>query len=1208
MLKKQTYFIFVSLLFLFYYPDFAASKEIKFDVITTREGVSQNSITCILQDAEGYMWFGTRNGLNLYDGYSFSSFFSDDSANTLSDNHITSIMEDHLGVLWVGTANGLNKINKYHQEFKHYHADDKNESLSGNFINYVYQDQMTNIWVATQNGLSKLIKHRNVFQNYPFEGKINQIISLHGKDKNHILLLATSKGIHYVDMQTETIQAYPLNQTLSQATCFYKQDDGLYIGTRDKGVFYLDITNNKLKKVYQNNKRNFPITGIESLNNQELIITTRGNGFYRHNIKKNQTVHYSARDRSLSNISDNSILSLHKGKEKVFWIGTELGGIHKYSAVKSSHIFKQNLKNFVFNDIAINYKEKDRIWLATDYQGIINYDVKNKTFELHDQISLESSIYTIYNIPETPEKILLGTQYNGLYSYNTRTKNINPVAAEKLNGKKIISIQQGLTKDILVFTEQSGIHRFNNQLHYIEQISLHKSVSIVSASKDYLGFFWLGMDDQSLSVLRFSSSDDTYKLINKKELSGLIKHDVISVFRDIDEIIWIGTKGGGAFRYSENNPGQIDCFTQHNGLADNTVYAFAEDNSGNVWIFSSSGVNKLNKPTLNITSYVLQDFILTNPSIRRPLKIDETLYIGQTNGLHYFSPDILADKKNTHIPPIVIRKISIIKEKTDVLENFIADFFTNELPVLELDYHKNSFEIEFAALDYAEPEKNQYKFKLIGYDDDYTQTNADNRIARYYNVKPGEYVFHVIGSNNDNIWNEKGTSLTIIVEKPFWMSWWFICCSGIFITLILLFTYKTFRRTIKNKDEIRNLTLAQETLFLKENQLKTLIDNLPDFIYIKDTDSNFILANQKLANVMGVNNPDELIGKNDHGFYPKELADQYMMDEMNVIKHKRSLINRIEPGKDEYGNAIIVSTSKVPVINNKGNVIGIVGIGRDITEIKKAEEKIKEQSENLQETNMLLEERQEEIVQQKEEIEYQRDELEKLNKTKDKFFSIIGHDLKNPFHAIIALSEMIIQDYNNLDDHEKIEMLSMIKGSSENAFNLLENLLEWAKSQTENIEFYPENISLKQIIEETFSVLQINAERKNISVTIDIQTNVILYADKNMLKTIIRNLINNAIKFTHKDGEINIHSKEENNKVFISIQDNGIGMNETIKSQLFSLEKLHSKNGTLGESGTGLGLILCKEFIQKHNGELFIESEENKGSKFVIVLPTAKEK
>lgn len=294
----------------------------------------------------------------------------------------------------------------------------------------------------------------------------------------------------------------------------------------------------------------------------------------------------------------------------------------------------------------------------------------------------------------------------------------------------------------------------------------------------------------------------------------------------------------------------------------------------------------------------------------------------------------------------------------------------------------------------------------------------------------------------------------------------------------------------------------------------------------------------------------------------------------------------------------------MPVTNHKNEVIGIVGIGRDITEIKKAEEKIQEQAESLQETNTLLEERQEEIVQQKEEIEFQRDELEKLNQTKDKFFSIIGHDLKNPFHAIIALSDMLLTNFTELEENEKTEMVSMIKASSENAYNLLQNLLEWSKSQTGNIDFFPEKIKLDEIIDETTSVLAINAQKKHIQVTKSMNKDIMLYADKNMLKTIIRNIISNAIKFTHENGSINITASEKEGNVYIAIQDDGVGMDESLKSKIFSMEKLQSKNGTSGETGTGLGLILCNDFAAKHNGRIQVDSEENKGSCFTIILPS----
>jgi PAS domain S-box-containing protein len=532
-----------------------------------------------------------------------------------------------------------------------------------------------------------------------------------------------------------------------------------------------------------------------------------------------------------------------------------------------------------------------------------------------------------------------------------------------------------------------------------------------------------------------------------------------------------------------------------------------------------------------------------------------------------------------------------------------------------------------------------------------------------------------------------------------------------------------------------------------ENQLIfTLIDYIPDRIYIKDRKSRFIAGNRHVANIMGVSTGRELIGKTDFDFYAKDLADEYFRDEQLIMKSGESIINKEERGLDLDGNEIIVSTTKVPFKNNHGKIIGIIGIGRDITLQKLNEGKLLKQQRNLLEANTLLEERQEEIQQQaeelhtqsefliqvnqeleklslvashtdnviiimdaeaniewgnhrfeefygmsmdefrknytpnlrkvsanpdinsildsviqtrkaasyealardhdgsetwmqttispvldergniikliaidsnitkiktaeeeinlqKSEIEKNRDELNKLNATKDKFFSIIAHDLKNPFHSIMGFSDLLTRSYDAIDEERKKEFLGLIKESSTAAYKLLENLLDWSRTQTNVIKFTPANINLSDILYDNVQIHSVNAQNKEIAINYDLPVDIITCADANMVNTIVRNLISNALKFTPGGGQIMVKAWEAPDRVNVSVSDTGIGMDEQAKRKLFRIDEFHNTAGTAGETGTGLGLIICREFVAKHGFDIHVESEPGKGSTFSFSLP-----
>src|SRR6056297_225946 len=235
-----------------------------------------------------------------------------------------------------------------------------------------------------------------------------------------------------------------------------------------------------------------------------------------------------------------------------------------------------------------------------------------------------------------------------------------------------------------------------------------------------------------------------------------------------------------------------------------------------------------------------------------------------------------------------------------------------------------------------------------------------------------------------------------------------------------------------------------------------------------------------------------------------------------------------------------------------------------------------------------------ELREEKIEIEEKRKQLEELNATKDKFFSIIAHDLKNPFNTVIGLSELLLYRYDNYDEEKIKEFIGQINKFSSNAYNLLDNLLQWARSQTGRIKVSPSDIDIEKLTQENISLLEDKAQQKNISLDSQVEPETFVYADSNMINTVIRNLISNAIKFTPDGGKIIIKAEESGEKIKFSVVDNGVGIAKEDIPKLFNLTTNYTSEGTNAEVGTGLGLILCKEFIEKNNGNIWVESEEGK--------------
>jgi signal transduction histidine kinase len=280
------------------------------------------------------------------------------------------------------------------------------------------------------------------------------------------------------------------------------------------------------------------------------------------------------------------------------------------------------------------------------------------------------------------------------------------------------------------------------------------------------------------------------------------------------------------------------------------------------------------------------------------------------------------------------------------------------------------------------------------------------------------------------------------------------------------------------------------------------------------------------------------------------------------------------------------------------------------TELQEKNETLIKQAEKLSNSNLLLEERQEqieiqskELVSQKEVLIKMNEELHALNASKDKFFSIIAHDLKNPFNIIIGLSGILKEDGKSENPIAAKETASAINSSAVQTYRLLENLLDWANSQRGKISFNPEPINLSKIVKEEFNTLDDVAKGKNIELASYVESSIVIEADRNMIKTILRNLISNAIKFTNRNGKVEVRAVIENKFAEITVHDNGIGMSEETMHKLFRIDANLTTRGTENERGTGLGLFLCKEFVEKHGGKISVESKPAHGSVFRFVLP-----
>ncbi|MFH1197203.1 MAG: PAS domain-containing sensor histidine kinase [bacterium] len=368
---------------------------------------------------------------------------------------------------------------------------------------------------------------------------------------------------------------------------------------------------------------------------------------------------------------------------------------------------------------------------------------------------------------------------------------------------------------------------------------------------------------------------------------------------------------------------------------------------------------------------------------------------------------------------------------------------------------------------------------------------------------------------------------------------------------------------------------AKESLLRDHSFFKVLMDNIPDTIYFKDTKSRFTLINLAQQKLLGTQKASDAYGKTDFDFFTEEHARAAFEDEKRMMKTLEPLIYKVEKIRRADGQFIWVSATKVPVYDSKKRAKGMVGISRDMTQFKEAEDQLKKLTEDLKD----------------------------VIATKDKLFSIIAHDLRNPFSTLLGVAHLIVEEYNDLSEEERRMYISNLEKSAKTTYDLLENLLFWSRAQTQNIGYNPSTIIVSNLIEKNISLLSSSALSKEIKIENLIKDTPEVIADSNLIDIVIRNLISNAVKFTPIGGKIIIDSKVNGTKIYISVSDTGIGMPVEKINRLMLSKQIDSSPGTRNERGTGLGLILCKDFIEVNKGDLKINSEINKGTTITFSLP-----
>ncbi|MGF7037670.1 two-component regulator propeller domain-containing protein [Mucilaginibacter lappiensis] len=797
-------FLFIPCLYLLF-PGLSYSQihALKFKQLSTNEGLSQSHVGTIIKDSRGFMWFGTEDGLNKYDGYKFTHYKHDQNNKaTIIDNYVLAIMEDGSHNLWIGTESGLDRFDRATNTFIHY----SNHLTFA--VRSIFLDSKKRIWLGTSKGLYLFNATNGSFKKFTHtdkNGLINDFVYQVTEDNNGRLWIGSDDGLYQFNPQNGKFIRYvhdPANNNSIGASwikAVYKDSKGnIWVGTHGGGLaLYNSRSDSFINFKHNPNNSNSichnDILSILESGDGKLWIGTENGGISVLDYPANKFICYKFDPNDHYSLSSNSVYCLYKDDTGNTWIGTYSGGVNfvpEFGNKFSSYSQNPNNPNSLSNNnvLAISGDDTDEnIWIGTDGGGLNLFNRKKKTFihYLHNANNSNTISNNHVMAIVSINKNIIGIGYHiGGFDLFDKKKGTFIHHMPQANNPRSLSLSDinNMYKDhdgnIWLGTWKGGLNYYNVKTglftRYRNNPRNNNSISsdiVTTVFQDKQGNIWIGTDN-GLDILNPKTGRFTHYRHDEGNKHSLSNNTIESVTETDDSDIWIGTNGGGLNLFNKRSQ-TFTIYTEREGLPNNVIYTILKDRKDNFWLSTNKGISRFNPKTKLIRNYGISDGLQGDEFKGHSCfqTADGQMFFGGVNGFSTFYPDSLKD--NDFIPPVYITGLQIFnKQVTTADKNSPLQKDISETSSINLSYKYTVLTFEFAALNYTIPEKNQYAYKLEGFDKNWNYV-GNKRTATYTNLDPGQYTFRVKASNNDGKWNNKGTFITINIKPPFWLTWWF---------------------------------------------------------------------------------------------------------------------------------------------------------------------------------------------------------------------------------------------------------------------------------------------------------------------------------------------------------------------------------------------------------------------------------------------------
>ena len=1138
--------VLISALLLFSVQSIAQEEYVRFKRITINEGLSLSSVYDIYQDSKGFMWFGTEDGLNKYDGQTITVYgATTDQHNLMANKWVEMVYEDKSGMIWLGSKSGLTKYNPRKGIFtalQHDPAD--GASLSNDTISAIEADLRNELWVGTYQGLNHVDRFTNEVQRIEPDDSdllgLTSRISGFLQHESGLLWIATYQGLYSYDRKSGLFFSESAEGIIDSSTIIYhmaSSDETIWLGT-NRGLIKLDLSVNRQHQLIplDFNEEGAEITTILPDRLGQVWVLT-DEGLYCYRSEEPELLRFLEAGGTVYSLALDPKEPLLEGIDGDIWFGTFGNGVYQIDPATFTykHLTHNPADPESLSENSIHCIFQDRAgvtWFGTFGAGISILDPHSNRFRLfknnpYNLNSLASSF--VWTICEASDNTLwFGTNDHGISCYDQQHGTFthydhNPFDPTSVANSSIRKIYQDSRGRIWIGTDGGGLDMFNPQDHSFRHFQnnpddpasiSHNSVRTVYEDRD--GRIWVGTRN-GLNLLLEDEISFRHYLEDTDKEDGMPPYFIYSaIHHDADDNLWVGTYGGGLCKL---DPETGTCITyQHdpedpNTLSDNIVFSIHEDQMGRFWIGTNSGLNM---------------FYPATESFRR-------FGVGQglANEVIY---GILPDDNN-HI------------------------WMSTNLGICQFDLET---------------------FEVKNFDrNDGLQSNEFNGGA-YHRGRNGQLYFggvygmNVIDPNNivpvRNVTQVTLTQIEVLGKE--------VLIAGVDLE-------EEFEehpgRIVEFEGEYyssENVTYMEEIVLDYKHRFFSIEFSALNNLQTRNLRYSYIMENLETDwNNAGLRN---------YVSYANMKAGSYLLkvvaENADGMRSDPPMLLRIIITPPFWLSwwfillEVLLSTAIAVMI---------------YVYLLKSR------------TNRLLKYQNQQISQANEALRKSEKNLMELNATKDKFFSIISHDLKNPFSSLLSISELMVDSFDDTEKEDHKEGFKKINQSVKHLLDLLENLLTWSRSQRGRIKYDPVRFNLSALIQENINLHKLLAEKKGIMLLSLEHDEVFAYGDRDMINSVIRNLVTNAVKFTDKDKKVEIKVETNDKKIEVSIVDEGIGIPQENMGKLFRIDEKFKSTGTAGEKGTGLGLIICREFVEKNGGEITVESKPGEGTTFSFTVPMA---